>query len=430
MYFKASFTFSILFFLLSLALISCSTEYAATVKEQRAEFKTYSLSMVPGQVPVPNSIKSLQFYPEGSPSSLPVLELGKPKNLILSFDELTSVSGQFRISFTHHEQNWEESNIPDAWYLDGVNEIVVQGGERNAQNDPGYFHYSFTIPGNRVRFAMSGNYLLHVYDQQSGIELFSLPFIVTEDAGEVSTNVETIYNSGNSGAAVDQLFSEFRSPDFVELPQFDLSFSFAQNHLLSTLKIPSEVSNVVQGVTEFHLSRSQAYEANFDYSRLDLHEFTTQTYQIFDYQPASIPPKVILREDFLNFTATPNIDHDNTFGRPNSGRYARYGEVFFRFNTMGRLLNSDGIFLIGDFNQWTISDRYKLRYNEETELFETSALIKEGIYTYKYVTITNGKIDQFTLSDTITKQTQRYTVFVYFRDNEFQYDRLLKVKDF
>lgn len=413
-------------------LSSCSGEIGDAISIEKQSSTPAGLLLVPGQLQAPQSIKSIQLYKKGRGLDiLPILELGSNDRLVLEFDELTTQSGQFIIRFSHHNQNWEKSGMPEPWIIDGVNELDLIGGQKNQLSDPEYYHYSFEFPIPQLSFKISGNYLMHIYDFQSDTELFSIPFFVSENVGEINSYSETVFNSGENGSAVDQLFGKYSYPEFVEFPQFDLSYSFVQNRFLGQSKIPKEISFYTEGFTEFRLSRKNSFHANFDFNKLDLSTFSTQNYRIFDFQPGYTPPRIILRDDYLNFSSTPKTTFNSEFGTPNSSRSARYGEVTFSLNTGGQLdLTSSSVFLVGDFNQWSISDRYKLRYNSEKGVYETRALIKQGSYSYKYVLSENGEVDQLTLNDSITKQSQEYAGFVYYKDPQYQYSRLLKVQAF
>lgn len=421
--FKAAFSL----FLSSLFLISCVTEEAATSRSRTTAPLAPSLLLVPGQTPAPQSIKSIQLYNRNSVSRIPIIKLNSNEKLSLEFDELTSLSGQFRIHFTHHDKNWQLSQMPDAWIFDGYNELILNGGDKNRLSEPGYFHYEMTLPNNGLRFLVSGNYMVHILDFQSGTELFSLPFYVAEDEGELTTKAEVVFNAGTDGSAIDQLFGEYEYPEFVEFPQFELSYAFVQNRFWGKARKVDQVSNVKTGLSEFHLSRDNSFPANFDFASLDLSRLSTQNSEIISYQPAEIPPKVVLKDDFLNFLSYPNTTNLE-YGIPNTGRDAKYAEVFFRFNDQGSLPSGSEIYLIGDFNQWSISDRNMLRYNPSLGVYQTSAVMKEGVYSYKYVTLEYDQINAFKLSDSLTRRAQEYTAFIYYRDPQYQYDRLLQVR--
>lgn len=394
--------------------------------------ETYtSRYLVPNQLPAPSSIKSVQLYRSGSTNNPPIIELGSSQKLTLEFDELTSLSGQFRVTFSHHDQEWNESNIPTDWYMDGSGELIVGGGTPNLLSRPNYFHYHEEFPNSQINFLISGNYMLHVTDFATGTRLFSLPFFVTENVGEIESWVETVYNAGQRYEALDRPFSEFIYPDFVAFPEFDLSFYFVQNRFWGDAKRSQHYDFSEEDRTQFHLSRDNAFYANYDFLSLNLNSLSETNRQIIEWRPGEVPPLAILREDVLNFTSDPIASWGSSFGNPHKNREARYANVRFRFQDGGQFTADDGVYLVGDFNQWLLSEDSKLKYNKNSGYWETTSLIKEGSYTYKYaVKAGSDGIDDLLLSDTITRQQQEYTSFVYYQDPDYRYQRLLQVQTF
>lgn len=433
MFFREKFTFSIriLLFVLPVCLLAACAGVSQIPPRPEAPVISSNF-LVPGQLPAPQSIKSIQLYRKGSPNNVPAIALHSSQKLILAFDELSRLSGQFRIHFTHHDANWQNSNIPEDWFLEGMNELILGGGTANRLSEPRYHRYEMEFPNMQIKFKTSGNFMLHVADFATGTPLFSLPFFVTEDAGTITSHAETLFNVGPRGAAMHQPFSTFIYPDFVQFPQFDLSFFFVQNRFWGNRREATIFDTSTEGETAFHLSREASFAANFDFRLLDVQQFS-QGGRIIEWNPASVPPKALLREDVLNFLAyaAPRAEWTSNFGSPKPERDARYASIRFRFDDGGQFNQQTPVYLTGDFNQWVLSDAYKLIYNPESGYLEREVLIKEGSYTYKYALKNNdGSVDDLTLSDSITRRRQEYTSLVYFRDPDYQFQRLLQFQIF
>lgn len=428
MYSKALFLFKLL---LPIIILSGCFASISPPNGRVSDEQYLSNLLVSNQLPAPETIKSIQLYRKGNEDNPPIIELGSPQKLFLAFDELTDLSGQFRITFTHHDQNWNSSNIPQNWYLDGMNELILSGGTKNQRSNPDYFHYEAEFPSDQLKFKTSGNYMLHVVDYSTGTRLFSLPFFVTENAGEMRSWVETKYNAGPSGEAIDRPFSEFIYPEFIGFPQFDLSFYFVQNRFWGNAKRSENYDFSEEDRAQFNLSEDNAYPSNFDFIGLRLNEFSLVGQKIIDWLPEKNPPEIVLREDVLNFTSNPTTGWRPSFNDPKNTTDARYANVRFRFQDGGEFTSSQEVYLVGNFNQWLLSEENKLSYNQDSGYWETIALIKEGSYAYKYaLKDENNGIDDLSLSDTITRQSQEYTSFVYFEDPAYKYYRLLQAQTF
>ena len=191
-------------FLITL-LLSCDSTLEVVQNQPRRIQSQNSLLLVPNQIPLPQSIKGVQFFRRNYPGSPPVIRLNTDDQLLLRFDELSTLSGQFTVSFEHYNQNWERSGLAEIWVYDGVNDLPLVGGSLNEQSSPNYFSYQYRFPNRDIDFLVSGNYLMTISDYESGTELFSLPFFVTENEGELNPDIETFFNSGPLGSAMDQI---------------------------------------------------------------------------------------------------------------------------------------------------------------------------------------------------------------------------------
>lgn len=385
------------------------------------------LLLVPNQLTAPNSFKSIQLYRKGNVNNPPIITLNKNEKLVLEFDELTSISGQFRITFQHFDQNWMPSNIPEAWYIDGFNELILTGGDTNSLSKPNYFHYKAEFPDNTLKFITSGNYLLNVYDYTSNTKLFSVPFYVTEQIGNLTSRVETLFNSGDNFSALDQLFSLYDYPEEVEFPQFDLSFSFVQNRFWGSAISTKSFDITTPGKIRFYTPRNNTFSSSFDFIPLDLTDLAINLQKIEDWQPEYTPPRVILKRDVLNFSASPSTNFSSNFGNPYTKRDSRYTETTFQFDSGTLNTEHTDLFVAGDFNSWKLNKESQLKYNPSTDLWTTRFIIKQGNYRYKYFQRNSNFENSSTvpINDSITNRYQEYRAFVYYRDPVKNYHRLL-----
>jgi hypothetical protein len=60
-----------------------------------------------------------------------------------------------------------------------------------------------------------------------------------------------------------------------------------------------------------------------------------------------------------------------------------YARIFFNLKTDSSDFNKN-IYLIGKFNDFTINENYKLKYDQKTKSYKGSFLFKQGFYNYKY----------------------------------------------
>ena len=87
------------------------------------------------------------------------------------------------------------------------------------------------------------------------------------------------------------------------------------------------------------------------------------------------------------------------------------------------------LYVAGMFNNYALTDEYKLEYNKITGLMEKAVLIKQGFTNFQYiVTDKNGTIDYKNAIDGNYYQTENnYTAIVYYRGNNDRYDRVIGI---
>ena len=385
-----------------------------------------SLLLLPSQRSIPDNIRSVKFF-SSSQANAPLVTARLKSNdrLILHFDELSEMNGMFRIHFTHRNSDWSQSNLPSTWFMDSPNERIVQGGIRNKSNSVPFHSYDIPLSVQDLEFSVSGFYFIHVSDYTTGIELFSLPFALTEQRGSLKMDGETLYNKGNLGAAVDRIFSEFSFPEFVDMPVFDLNFDVIQDGFLPQTARARGKDFSEEKVAKFYLEESQSYPANTRFYTLNLSSFSLSNQDILAYQESADLPQITLKEDFLSFSDSPYV-LQSMFGNPSRSNTARYALVNFRFNPMGAGPSyDDELFVLGDFNQWSESKQHKMKWNPELRLFEATVLLKEGSYRYTYATGNGTQLDIVELGSSLTKENQWYTGILFYRDPNLQYDRIL-----
>lgn len=375
----------------------------------------------------PGNIKSIQLYPGQSPSSPPVYQLNSGQKLVLSFDYLDEQNKQFRLEISHRSANWEKSSLSPSQFLKGFNYAYLQTDGQSFSRRPTYQHLEYEFPNDEIQFSVSGNYLLEIYDSDSGNILFTYPFFVTENKGTLETQIEQLFAQRRDGRSLDQPFSTYRYPTFVELPQFELSFYYSQNQYWGRMKETRSFDTSTPAEIAFHLPRDDAFIADYDFKLLDLRTLDPDGEKILEHRPETTPPQIILRRDILFPESNPSLLAENNFGKPLDNRHSEYADVHFSLEIPDNLNPDADIYIVGHFNNWMISDQNRMQFNKESGLWEGRALVKQGEYAYKYVRLMEGGIDDLGLDNSFVSSSREYTTFVYFEDPDLRFDRLLKV---
>lgn len=384
----------------------------------------------PGQVIAGLSIGSITLHKSGSRTSAPIIELGSDDVLKLQFDHIGSESRQFRVRFTHHNPDWSRSSLNQEQYQDGFDSVPISGGDLSQNSRPYYRTFSYEFPNREIRFRKSGNYMMRVEDGLTGNLVFTIPFFVTENEGSIRSQTEELIVPRQQLRTAHRPVSLYRLTDEVDQPQFDLRFHYVQNRFWGRYRVADETDFSDPNEVQFELSRQRAFTGDYEFRVLNLDGLTQLNPQIAEADPAQNPPVVILEDEAQAFPLFFADDRRGRVSQPSTDPTRGYADVLFRFDPEADIPKGAEIYLTGDFNNWSIREGQRLSFNERIERWETSAIIKEGLYHYKYVLVYENRIDDLTFDRLFGTGVQEYHAFVYMRDNQNFYHRLLQVNQF
>ncbi|WP_445664764.1 type IX secretion system plug protein [Fodinibius sp. AD559] len=428
MYLKALFYSKLIPILLAFIVVGCAIS-SPSQKQQSSPSESHleGTFVLDQQKAPPHDIQSIHLHPKGQPGQAPIMELNTTQKLLLSFDYLGTQNRRFRVTVDHYDKNWNRSGIGPNTYLDSFSATTIQSSKISFVQRPSYHHVEFSFPNNELQPAVSGNYLIKVYSADDNSLLFSMPFFVTENEGQIETTVDRLFAQRNDGRPLDQLFSTYSYPDFVAYPQFDLSMSFVPNQFWGRTKQVEFLDTITPGQLRGYIERDNAFVGNYEFKHLDLQNFDVNAQQILEHQPGVTPPRVILRRDVQNLDTTPNRSKAAVNkGVPDDDRNSNYAQVEFRLQADDSISPSSEIYIVGHFNNWMINDLNRMRFDSEKQMWTGRALIKQGIYAYKYVIVKNNQVDDLALDQGFLSAQQEYLTFIYFKDPDQNFDRLLK----
>lgn len=412
-------------FLLICSCSSISSDYLPNQQQPTPR----NLFNVSGQIVNSDLVRSIRLHKSGNSQLAPFIELGSNDQLQLQFDMLEFDSRQFIATFSHYDRNWSPSSIAPDFFIDGLQRIYLDTGQPNRNSRPVYRHYSFTFPDPQFSFTKSGNYMLRIEDADTGFLVFSLPFFVYENAGDIRSSVET-YSGERDFRVLHNPVSRFILPEFVNQPQFDLDFYYYQNRFWGRPERANEIDFSSPEVVRVEVTGGRMFTGDYEFLLLNLDPLSQQNRQISEYFPAEDPPKVLLYDDYRGFLATPNQPIKNRFGSFSNQPNTEYANVQFSLSVNIQPEEEPEMYLVGDFTNWAIKSSNKLVYDNETDRWQTSAIIKKGSYSYKYILFEEDGINDLYFDNGFTRAEQEYHMFVYYRDNLQFYDRLLQFNEF
>lgn len=408
-----------------LFLVSCSV---TTVQNRGTADQDggQQLFNIPVQIVNSQDVHSIILQRADARGSLPAIELGGSEQLELSFDLLEFESRTLSVEFVHHTKDWHTSQLAPDFYIDGLQRIYLPFGQVSSAKQPVYRSYTYSFPDDQFRFTRSGNYTLRVTDQDTGHLLFTLPFFVYENEGSVRGSVEQY------SAPVRTLHRPvgiYTLPEFISQPSFDLHFQFIQNRFIGRRIDNPDASFSDEHEVYVEAPVQPVIVGDYEFMKLDLSVLSISNNQIRSFDPVSSPVKVSLTDDTHAFNIPGDRYTMSTFGAPYRSADTPYAEVTFTLDA-DTLQEDEHIYLVGDFNNWTIRNDNKMEYSDMINRWQTRVIMKQGQYAYKYVLMSDDQLDDLYFDSRFSRGEQEYLMLVYMRDNREFYDRLLQYGQF
>ncbi len=391
-------------------------------------FWNFSHAQVKYEENPPENIKTIIFKGSDDDDQFPIIKLGE--QVLLKFDDLNGDEANYYYKLTHCNFDWTPSSIPKNRFLDGFdNERII-----NYQNSLNalviYSHYELTLPNNKTRFKIGGNYILEIFDKNDEL-MFSRRFVVYENIATVGV----IIKRARDVAIIDSKQTVQLNINTGSLryrnPEKEIKVAILQNYLWDTAITDLKPQYILGNQLQYRYDEESRFDGgneflNFDSKSIRVSNINTARVELTDIYNHYLYPDPIRNGQPYTFNPDINGDFLVTVDNGDPDIEADYVRMHFSVPYTTDLgLNK--MYVIGKFNNYQVTDEYELFFNDETRLFQGNALFKQGFYNYKFVTVENGIINDLSVSGSLWQTENNYTVLVYFRKFGAMYDSIIGV---
>lgn len=364
-------------------------------------------------------VKSLQAVVNQDWLSPAVMRLHGNDHLHVSFDELSHDYHRYIYRLEHCEADWTSSEeLFDTDWLEGFNDNVIEDFEHSINTTVAYTHYQLTIPNDKCRLKMSGNYRLHVIDEDQGEEILTVEFMITEQAMNlsmaISTNTDIDTNLCHQQVSFGLKYGSLSVTD----PQEQLQTVVMQNSREDNWRWNVRPSAVSQNGLEWNHRKELIFDGGNEYRKFEVLDPSHPTMGIdriswdgeyFQAFPFVCEPR-------------PNYLYDED---ANGSFYIRNSDnrenditsdyVWVNYKLKSPYMREGSVVIDG---RWTTEapETYVMEYDEANKFYTTSILQKLGYYSYQYLWVTDNNMTHPLPSEGNFYQTEnRYQVLVYYK---------------
>ena len=382
-----------------------------------------------GQEVYTNKIKGLRVNGDLS-DRFPVAGLDSG-TVTIEFDLDSSQPEDFRVKFYHCERDWaitQNEFINDEMRNSTKFQIPFEHAPEAVEHY--VYHYTLRVPGfpGVEKFPYSGNYVFQIWDKEQTSLLARGRFFVAERRLPCSLTVGNRYlpsvgiplNQVNIVEARVSIPSDVSySPDQI-VPSLVRTMDIYRNRELHLpIRIDADDNNpdtfvVGLGTDNLKFVVDNVQPGN-EYRHLDLSDV--------DFYPPNTLSRNKDGADVSRVFHQGRPDNDGQSVLLTDSRYADY--IGYQFELDRETDDLSPLYVVGDFNGWTPSDLWRMKYDAASQRYTLDANLRRGVYDYQYVC--NGH-DWLGVEGNDWRTINQYTALFYYHDVRLGgFDRIIGV---
>lgn len=382
------------------------------------------------------NIKTVMMYRDGFELSNPVIQLDEDAQLIFKFDDLSAEPRDYYYTLIHCDANWNESFLSQTDYIDGYPENPLNSYKLSFNTTFNYTNYSLTIPNENVRFTISGNYVLVVYEDNNKEKVVvTQRFHVYENLVEITGRVRR--------ATFDAFQGSNHEVDFV-VNTDRLAIQDPGNEVKAVILQNGRWDNAVRNLNPLYIN---AKHLSFDYNEENVfpagnefryfdnrtNRFNGENVMSTDFHDPYYHKTLIVDEIRVNKSYFEYQDMNGKFTVESQDQQVSdfdtesdYTFVHFTLPLEAPLLGGT-VNVFGGLSGWNANKSNEMTWNFDRGAYELSLLLKQGYYNYQYAYVPNGSVvaDLQNIEGSFWEAENDYQIFIYYRDMAGRYDRLV-----
>jgi hypothetical protein len=393
-------------------------------------FIQLSFAQVEKEIAPPYNIKTITFV-QNNQNQIPIFRLGD--RFELQFDDLYGTEANYFYQIVHCDYDWKPSQLAKQEYINGFDDQRIQDYTNSLTTLQLYSHYRIAFPNQFTQFRVSGNYMMKIVNDDKEI-VFTRKFILFEDIVSVPMQIKR--------PRTIELMNEKHNVEFAikstkitfQMPLQNVKVMLLQNgkfyNAITNIKPQFTIGNDLiyryDTQTQFWAGNEFLFfenkdirAANNNVGFIDANADGVYNTHLFPTSPRNKSPYTFFPDYNGNFLI-------NNIAAVRNEIEADYAWVYFTLSAPA-FFNKKNIYVNGMFNNFAISDEYKMDYNQEKNVYEKAIMIKQGFTNYQYlIADSNGNIDEANAIDGNFQQTENnYFAIVYYRENNQRYDRII-----
>ncbi len=368
-----------------------------------------------------DEIRTVMLYPSQGGSRNNLRSAVAPiqgQNLVLEFDDLQSERSNYYVKLIHFNQDWSKSSLMDLDFLSDYNEFPINQYDLSSNVSIPYVHYYFQLPAVKL----PGNYLLVAYRENDQKDiLLSRRFMIYDNQVSIFQD-DVLQGVGTLWATNQQLNFKvnYLRLDVIN-PMESIHAVIRQNQRWDNVRIKINPSFI----------REDKRELEYRFFDQDHQFMAGNEFHFVDFRSLNYPGQNTGRMDrskrpFHLFVQTDKSREDQAYAQYSdiNGNFvienldyrdaALSGDYVFVTFTLAVPPVNGQLYLLGAMNNWTRSAESKMSFRKDQNVYETTLLLKQGLYNYQYW-VDSDKSNGFLIEGSHFETENFYEIFIYYR---------------
>lgn len=372
-------------------------------------------------VKMPN-IKGLQVIMNDDFEALPILRLNSSDVLHISFDELSHNYRRYTWHVEPCNPDWTPvEGLFESDWLEGLNDQPIEDYDNSVNTTMLYTHYSFQFPNEQTRLRISGNYRLHIVDEETEedaivVELRVVDPITLVGLG-VTTNTDLDLNDRYQQVSMTVKLNGLR----VTRPDEQIQTLVLQNGREDNMKVNVKPNYVTTQSLQWEHNKRLIFDAGNEYHKFEVldprHISMGLASTAWDQETESWHAHPMPCEQRRSYIY--DEDANGAFLLRNSDNYeaertSEYVYVHYRL-TPTRPYADANVIVSG---RWAVEpqENYIMTYNQADNAYSLSVLQKLGYYNYQFLLMDmDGTTHTLPEEGSFFQTENQYEALVYYK---------------
>ena len=382
-----------------------------------------------------DNIKSVRFHLDGLSLTYPIVDLGSSTPLVLSFDDLDGDVKDYSYRLIHCDRDWQPSQLNTMEYLDGFTEELIDNFQYSFKTVQLFTHYRLFLPNNDMRWTISGNYLLVVYeDEGDKIPVITRRFMVVDPKVQIQPRLVRPSQVSKSRTHQEIDFSVDHQRLDIRSPQIEIRAAVLQNGRWDNAVTDLKPFFTRTNELIFDYQDKIVFPAGREFRYLDLRSLRFRSENVSAIESYRDGYEVILYKDEKrtnqSFFTREDINGKfviESYDQRDFDLSGDYADVLFTLYSPADL--GGDVYLMGAISDWLPKEEFKMVYNPAINGYIVKVLLKQGYYEYAYGVMPDVEgVRTLDLTETEgnSHETQNdYTIIVYYRPFGSRYDQII-----